>query len=52
MARQKKMQFWISEKEYEQLKQYAESENLSMGEILRDYIKSLPQPKKSNVTVG
>jgi hypothetical protein len=52
MARQKKMQFWISEKEYEQLKQFAERENLSMGEILRDYIKSLPQPEKETMTAG
>ena len=41
MARNKKMQFNVTEKEYETLKKVAESKNLSMAEILRDYIKSL-----------
>ncbi len=41
MGRQKKMQFNVTNEEYEILKQYAEEKNLSMAEILRDYIKSL-----------
>ncbi len=35
------MQFNVTNEEYEILKQYAEEKNLSMAEILRDYIKSL-----------
>lgn len=42
MAREKKIQFNVNEQEYQLLKTYAESKNLSMAEILRDYIKSLP----------
>ncbi|MBW4631322.1 MAG: hypothetical protein KME30_05290 [Iphinoe sp. HA4291-MV1] len=41
MSRQKKMQFNVTDEEYEILKQYAEGKNLSMAEILRDYIKTL-----------
>ncbi|MBO3462899.1 ribbon-helix-helix protein, CopG family [Aetokthonos hydrillicola] len=32
----------VSEKEYKKLKNYADKAGLSMAEILRDYIKSLP----------
>lgn len=35
------MQFNVTDEEYETLKQYAEEKNLSMAEILRDYIKTL-----------
>ena len=42
MARSKRLQLIVSEKEYSKLKTYAESQELSMSEILRDYIKSLP----------
>ncbi|MBO3458629.1 plasmid mobilization protein [Aetokthonos hydrillicola] len=41
MGREKKIQFNVSEKEYEKLKNYAQKAGLSMAEILRDYIKSL-----------
>ncbi|WP_043936923.1 ribbon-helix-helix protein, CopG family [Planktothrix rubescens] len=41
MSREKKIQFNVNEKEYERLKSHAESEGLSMAEVLRDYIKTL-----------
>ena len=41
MSREKKSQFNVNEKEYERLKSHAESEGLSMAEVLRDYIKTL-----------
>jgi hypothetical protein len=41
--RQKKVNFWVNEKEYEQLSAYAQSQQLSISEVLRDYIKSLPK---------
>lgn len=41
MVRDKKIQFNINELEYKKLKEYAELKQLSMAEVLRDYIKSL-----------
>ncbi len=41
MARTKRLQLLLTEQEFESLKKYAESKNLSVSEILRDYIKSL-----------
>jgi hypothetical protein len=41
MSRPKKIQFNVTQWEYQQLKDYAESLNLSMAEVLRDYIKTL-----------
>jgi hypothetical protein len=41
MSRTKKNQFNVNEREYQQLKEYAEFLNISMAEVLRDYIKSL-----------
>lgn len=45
MSRPKKIQFNVNEKEYQRLKEYAESVDLSMAEVLRDYIKTLTHPK-------
>ncbi len=41
MARTKRLQLLLSEQEFESLKKYAESKQLSVSEVLRDYIKSL-----------
>jgi hypothetical protein len=41
MTRPKKIQFWVSEREYEDLRKYALEVGLTMSEVLRDYIKSL-----------
>ncbi len=44
MSRPKKIQFNVNEREYQKLKEYAETVDLSMAEVLRDYIKSLTPP--------
>jgi hypothetical protein len=41
------MQFNVTDEEYETLKLYAEAKNLSMAEILRDYIKTLRKHTKA-----
>jgi len=41
VARQRKMQFNVTEEEYQIIKEYSEKKQLSMAEILRDYIKTL-----------
>ena len=41
MSRQKKFSMWMTDKEYERLKAYAEKEGVSMAEIPQDYIKTL-----------
>ncbi len=50
MSRDKKIQFNVTQKEYELLKTYAESEGISMAEVLRDYIKTLTPPKGEQTT--
>jgi len=35
------MQFNVTEEEYQIIKEYSEKKQLSMAEILRDYIKTL-----------
>jgi ABC-type uncharacterized transport system substrate-binding protein len=45
MARAIKIQFNVNQKEQEKLKRYAEKQGLSVAEILRDFIKSLPDSK-------
>lgn len=46
MVRQRKMQFNISEEEYQIIKEYSQKKQLSMAEILRDYIKTLASINK------
>jgi hypothetical protein len=46
VARQRKMQFNVTEDEYQIIKEYSEKKQLSMAEILRDYIKTLTLPSK------
>nr|ADN16795.1 conserved hypothetical protein [Gloeothece verrucosa PCC 7822] len=41
MTRQKKIQFYVNELEYEKLKAYAKKLNVTMSEVLRDYVKSI-----------
>ena len=45
MSRPKKIQFNVNEREYQRLKEYAEKVDLSMAEVLRDYIKTLSHPE-------
>jgi hypothetical protein len=35
----------LSDEEFERLKDYAESKQVSPAQVLRDYIKRLPKPK-------
>lgn len=44
MARTKRLQLLLSEQEFEALKKYAESKQISVSEALRDYIKTLLNP--------
>jgi hypothetical protein len=44
MARTKRLQLLLSELEYETLKTYAQSKQVPMSEVLRDYIKTLKKP--------
>ena len=41
MARDKKIQFNVNQKEYEKQLAYSQKENVSMAEVLRDCIKAL-----------
>ncbi len=41
MSRTKKIQFWVTDQEYEKLQEYANKTQVSMAEVLRDFIKSL-----------
>jgi hypothetical protein len=34
---------WFTDEEYESLRAYAQSKRVSMGEVVRDYVKQLPQ---------
>lgn len=44
MARTKRLQLLLTEMEFEVLKNYAQSKQLSVSEVLRDYIKTLEKP--------
>jgi len=39
----------LSEKLFQRLKDYAETEDTTMSEVLRDYIKTLPMKKVSTI---
>jgi hypothetical protein len=45
MARQNVFNLRLSDEEFQRLKDYAESKQVSPAEILRDYIKRLPKTK-------
>ena len=44
MARSRMLQVRLSDKEFDILEEYAKQQNISMPEVVRDYIKSL-KPK-------
>lgn len=44
MARAKRLQLLLTEIEFEILKSYANSQQLSVSEVLRDYSKTLEKP--------
>jgi metal-responsive CopG/Arc/MetJ family transcriptional regulator len=39
----------LSEKLFQRLKDYAEAEDTTMSEVIRDYIKTIPMKKPSNI---
>lgn len=43
MLREKMLRVRLSEEEYEQLKDYAQSTKRQISEVIRDYIKRLPK---------
>jgi hypothetical protein len=44
MPRARRLQLLLSDAEYETLKTYADSKQVPMAEIIRDYIKTLEKP--------
>lgn len=46
LLRQKKFSMWLNEIEFAKLQFEAERQGAAMSEILRDYIRNLPEPKK------
>jgi len=47
MSKTRRLEIKLEEWEYERLKDYAKSKNVSMAQILRWYIARLPAPGKS-----
>jgi hypothetical protein len=43
MARKKKIQFQVNTEEYQILTEYASLRNVSMAEVLREYVKTIPR---------
>ena len=48
MPRTKMLRVLLNDAEYGRLKQYAESNDMQISEVIRDYIKQLPIPKDAN----
>ena len=48
MARDYQINLRLTAKELARLKAFAEAEELSVSEVLRDYIKTLPSPNASD----
>jgi hypothetical protein len=46
MVKDKTLKIRLSTKEYEKLQDYAEAKDISMAQILRDYIRRLPASRK------
>ena len=45
MSRDKRLEIRLSEPEYNKLEAYAKQKDISMAQVLREYIKRLPNPK-------
>jgi predicted DNA binding CopG/RHH family protein len=45
MSKDKRLQIRLSELDYQRLETYASQKDISMAQVLRDYIKRLPIPK-------
>lgn len=46
MSRDKRLEIRLSEPEYSKLEAYAKQKDISMAQVLREYIKRLPTPKE------
>lgn len=45
MSKEKRLQIRLSQIDYDKLEAYASQKDISMAQVLRDYIKRLPLPK-------
>jgi len=45
MTKEKRMQIRMSDEDYAKLEDFARQKDVSMAQVLRDYIKRLPTPK-------
>lgn len=45
MSKDKRLQIRLSEEDYNKLESYASQKDISMAQVLREYIKRLPHPK-------
>jgi len=45
MSKDKRLQIRLSEEEYNKLESYARQKDISMAQVIREYIKRLPNPK-------
>lgn len=45
MSKEKRLQIRLSEEDYNKLESYAKQKDISMAQVLREYIKRLPSPK-------
>jgi hypothetical protein len=46
MSKEKRLQIRLSQSEYAKLEAYASQKDISMAQVIRDYIKRLPLPKE------
>lgn len=52
MSKEKRLQIRLAETEYKKLEAYAHLKDISMAQVLRDYIKRLPLPKEGLAIVA
>lgn len=45
MTRDRRLEIRLSEEDYRKLESYANQKDVSMAQVLREYIKRLPRPK-------
>jgi predicted DNA-binding protein len=45
MTKEKRLQIRMSEEDYAKLEAYAKQKDVSMAQVLREYIKRLPKPQ-------
>jgi predicted DNA-binding protein len=44
MTKEKRLQFRLSEEDFARLEAYAKKKDVSMAQVLREYVKHLPKP--------